>query len=352
MSHRPSKISRLLERRPAGLYCLQGDFYIDPVSPVGRAVITHGHADHARPGQGHVLATPHTIDICEIRYGEDHFANHTQKQRYGDTIRIKDVNVTLYPAGHVLGSAQVLIEGQGERIVVSGDYKRQSDPTTKSFEVIPCDVFITEATFGLPVFKFPNPEDEIHKLITSLHTFTDQHHLIGSYALGKAQRIIALIRKTGYDKPIYLHGALEKLCRYYRDVGVPLGDLIPASKMDKTLDHEIVMAPPGALKDRWARRFGDAVISGASGWYQVRVRARQRGVELPMVISDHADWPDLQRTILETGCERVLVTHGQEDALVHWARSQGLDAEALSIASYSEDEQEEVASYTTKETSV
>jgi putative mRNA 3-end processing factor len=330
----------LLVPTPAGLCCPPGGFYIDPLRPVEKALITHGHSDHARPGHGAVLATRETLDMMAIRCGDD-FARRTQAVRYGATIDINGVSVTFHPAGHVLGSAQICVERDGLRIVASGDYKDVPDPTCPPFEPIRCDVFITEATFGLPVFRYGDPADEIAKLMNSVALFPERAHLIGVYALGKAQRVIALIRAAGYDKPIYLHGALENLTRYYISRGIELGELRLARTATKAeLAGAIALCPPSAVKELWARRFPDPVASFASGWMRVRARARQRGIELPLVISDHADWGGLTSTIRATGAGEIWVTHGEEDALVHWCGTQGLAARPLRLVGYGEEEAE------------
>ena len=204
----------LLTPTPSGVCCQTGGFHIDPTRPVDKAVITHGHSDHARPGHGAVLATQETLDMMRLRYGEN-FAGSTQVAKPGETLTLGGATVTFHPAGHVLGSAQVAVECKGLKIVASGDYKDAADPTCAPFELVPCDVFITEATFGLPVFRHGDAAGEIAKLLHSVAVFPERAHLVGAYSLGKAQRVIALIRKAGYDKPIYLHGAMEKITRYY-----------------------------------------------------------------------------------------------------------------------------------------
>ncbi len=333
----------LLVPTDAGLACPAGGFLIDPVRPVERAVVTHGHADHARAGHHAVMATADTLDIMAVRYGED-FCRTRQPVRYGERVAVGDVAVTFFPAGHVLGSAQVLVERGGFRAVVSGDYKRQADPTATPFELVPCHLFVTEATFGLPVFRHPEAAREVDKLVQSLALFPERPHLVGAYALGKAQRVIALLREAGHDGPIHLHGALERLTRFYGEKGVDLGALVPVKGLSaKELAGTIVMCPPSSLSDRWAQRFGDSVSAFASGWMRVRARARQRGVELPLVISDHADWEDLCTTIVETGAEDVWVTHGQEDALVHWCETQGIRARPLRLVGYGEEEEADAA---------
>jgi len=332
--------SDLLCASPAGLYCPPGDFYIDPVKPVRRALITHGHSDHARAGHGAVMATSETLKIMALRLG-DGLSSTRQEARLGETVAIDGVEITFHPAGHVLGSAQVAVEKDGMRIVASGDYKRRLDPTCRAFEPISCDVFITEATFALPVFRHPDDRAEIAKLLASVAQFPERTHLVGAYALGKAQRVIALIRETGYDKPIYIHGALQRLCELYGEDGVDLGPLEPATlERGRKTDFAgtIVVGPPSAFADRWARRFADPVSCFASGWMQVRQRARQRGVELPLVISDHADWDDLCTTIQETGAGEVWVTHGREEALVRWCELAGIRARPLHLVGYEEGE--------------
>ena len=232
------------------------------------------------------------------------FAGSTQAIGYGETVRFGDVAVTFHPAGHVLGSAQILVERAGLRIVASGDYKDQPDPTCAPFAPVACDVFISEATFGLPVFRHGDPAGEIAKLLRSLALFPERAHLVGAYALGKAQRLIALLRGAGYDKPIYLHGALETITRYYAS-RFDLGDLRLVRDAKKAeLAGAITLCPPSALNDLWTRRFPDPIACFASGWMRVRARARQRGVELPLVISDHCDWDGLTRVIPATGRSR------------------------------------------------
>ena len=313
-----------------GLYCAAGDFYIDPHSPVDRAVVTHGHADHARPGHDHVLATPETTRIMQVRLGEA-AAGRFQSLSYGESLRIGAAEVSLAPAGHVIGSAQVVITHGGERAVVSGDYKRRVDPTCTPFEVVPCDVFVTEATFGLPVFRHEPDHSEIARLLASLEHVSERSHLIGVYGLGKCQRLIALLRQAGYDKPIWLHGALVAMCDLYGELGIALGDLRQVSDADGALAGEIVLCPPSALNDRWSRRMAEPLVVLASGWMRVRARARQRGVELPLVISDHADWPELIATITETQAEEVWVTHGREEPLVHQLELMGRRGRALAL---------------------
>jgi len=321
-----------------GLYCEPGNFYIDPPRPVGRALITHGHADHARSGHAHVLATPETIDIMKVRYGAN-CAGAFQAAELGHAQTINGVTVRFVPAGHILGSAQIVLEYDGRRAVVSGDYKRAADPTCRPFELVPCDVFVTEATFALPVFRHERADDEARRLIQSIASNPDRTHLLGVYGLGKCQRMIALLREEGYDAPIWLHGALVGLTALYQNLGIDLGDCRPASTAaDTELKGALVLCPPSALMDRWSRRMGeDPVRAFASGWMRVRGRARQRGVELPLIVSDHADWPEMIDTIVETGAEDVWVTHGRDDALVHQLNLMGRRARALALVGYEDD---------------
>jgi len=339
----PIRPDLLLHPRPEGLYCPAGDFYIDPLRPVARALITHAHSDHARPGHGAVLATRETLDIMALRLGEG-FCETRQIAPLGSSVAHHGVDIRFHPAGHVLGSAQIAVEYQGTRIVVSGDYKRTPDPTTPAFEPVPCDVFVTEATFGLPVFTHPDPMGEISKLLASLMRFPDRAHLLGAYSLGKAQRVIRLLRLAGHDAPIFLHGALEKVTAYYVSQGIDLGDLrkvvgVPPAE----LGGRIILCPPGSLSDLWSRRFPDPVTAVASGWMRIKARARQNGAELPLVISDHADWPELIGTLPETGAGEIWVTHGQEDALCHWCGLNGIAARPLRLVGYGDESEGEPA---------
>jgi putative mRNA 3-end processing factor len=328
----------LLRNTPEGLYCPPGDFHIDPVRPVARAVITHGHSDHARAGHGTVLATPETIAIMRARYGED-FAGATEALAYGATVKRDGVGVTVVPAGHVLGSAQAVLRWKDIAIVVSGDYKRRHDPTCAPFEPVRCNVFVSEATFGLPVFRFPPAQDEVAKLLRSVALFPDRTHLVGAYALGKAQRIIRLLREAGYDRTLYMHGALAGMNALYEAHGIDLGPLAAATDAARnTLPGEIVIAPPSAIADKWARRFADPIPAFASGWMMVRARARQRHVELPLVVSDHADWDELTETITELAPDELWITHGSEDALLRWSELNGITAHALDIIGYEDED--------------
>ncbi|MGE0419355.1 MAG: ligase-associated DNA damage response exonuclease [Acetobacteraceae bacterium] len=324
---------------PAGLYCEPGGFFIDPVRAVPRAVISHAHSDHARPGHDAVLTSAETLALMRSRLGDGGAGRTRQALAWGEVVTIGDVRVWLSPAGHVLGSAQVAMEYRGSRAVVSGDYKRVADPTCAGFEPVACDVFVTEATFALPVFVHPPPDQEIRRLLDSMALFPERTHVVGCYSLGKCQRVIALLRRGGWDGPIWLHGALVSMCDVYRACGVGLGDLRPATAASKSdLKGAVVLAPPGSISDRWSRRMEDPVVALASGWMRVRQRAKSRGVELPLVISDHADWNELNATLDEVGAPEVWVTHGREEALIHAAGLRGIRGRALRLVGYGDED--------------
>lgn len=334
----------LLRPTPAGLYCPPGDFYIDPVrEAVDRAVVTHGHADHARAGHGSVMATPETLKIMAVRYGEG-FAGRTQALGYGESVEVNGVQVAFAPAGHVLGSAQVIIDYRGLRMVATGDYKRRRDPTCTPFEIVPnVHVFISEATFALPVFRHPDTAGEIGKLLASLKAQPERTHLVGAYSLGKAQRVIAHLREAGHDDPVFIHGAVKALCELYEKEGIALGPLEPATLEkgqrgeSERFRGQIVIGPPSSFTNAWARRFPEPLTAFASGWMGVRQRARQRGVELPLIISDHADWDELTTTVRDVDPEELWITYGREDALVRWAELEGRRARPLHLVGYDEE---------------
>ena len=308
--------------------------------PVERALITHGHSDHARAGHGAVLATQETLDMMRLRYGAN-FAGSTQAIALRREAEARRREVSFHPAGHVLGSAQICVAANGTRVVASGDYKDVPDPTCAPFELMPCDAFITEATFGLPVFRHGDANAEIAKLLRSVALFPERAHLVGAYSLGKAQRVIALIR-AGRLRPADLparrdgeHHALLRLARHRsgraaRWCATPRRPSSPARSRS---------ARRPSLQDRWTRRFPDPVSAFASGWMRVRARARQRGVELPLVISDHADWDGLTATIAATGASQIWVTHGAEEALVHWCTLRGLEARPLGMVGYGDEDE-------------
>ena len=339
---RERQVNSWLRPTPDGLCCEPAGFYIDPTRAVDRAVITHAHADHARPGHRHVLATRETLALMRVRM-DDEACQTRQELRLGEALEINGVRLTLQPAGHVLGSAQAVLEYQGCRAVISGDYKRQPDPTCAPFIPVSCDVFVTEATFALSVFVHPPPEHEIGELLASLELFPERTHVIGCYVLGKCQRVIALLRQAGWDRPIWIHGSLAPLCEAYEQLGVRLGDLrLATAAARRELAGQIVLAPPAAVADRWARRLTDPVVALASGWMRVRQRAKSRGVELPLIISDHADWPMLNATIDEVGAPHIWVTHGREEALIHAVGLRGKIGRPLHLLGYDEEAEGEV----------
>ena len=334
-----ARLGSWIESHPEGIYVRPADAWIDPTVPKAKAMVTHGHSDHARGGHQSVLATPETLAIMECRYGPQ----HGQPIVYGEGLRVGEVEVTFVPAGHVLGSAQIVLTHVtslgAEKIVVSGDYKRRSDPTCACFVPVPCDIFITEATFGLPVFRHPETGSEIDRLLHRLHSDPSRCVLVGAYALGKAQRIITELRARGHDQPIYFHGAIERLNQLYESFGVKLGELRhTASATKQEMAGHIVIAPPGALNDRWSRRLPDPVTAMASGWMRIRQRARQSNIELPLVISDHADWDELTMTIGELEPREVWITHGREEALKHWCTTHQIKACELNLVGYEDED--------------
>jgi putative mRNA 3-end processing factor len=323
--------------QPSGIYLPLADCWIDPSRAVAKALVTHGHADHARGGHGAVWATPETLAIMDLRYGE---AGASAPMPYGAQVDIGgQITASWHPAGHVLGSAQILLERAGERVVVTGDYKRRADPTCVPFEPLPCDVLVTEATFGLPVFIHPPIASEIAKVLDALATNPDRCVLIGAYALGKAQRVIAELRAAGHADTIYLHGAMIRMCELYAEHGVDLGSLMPVADVPKdVIKGAVIIAPPSALNDRWSRRLPDPITAMASGWMRIRQRAVQRNVELPLIISDHCDWVELTETIRELSPSETWITHGREEALLHWCATHQIKARALELVGREEEE--------------
>jgi putative mRNA 3-end processing factor len=317
----------LVIQRPEGLYCPAGDFHIDPWRPVARAVITHAHADHARTGHGHYLAAQDARHVLRARLGDIAL----QTAAYGETVEINGVRVSLHPAGHVLGSAQVRIEHGGRVWVVSGDYKTGPDATCAAFEPVRCDVFITESTFGLPVYRWP-ADAAVFGAINdwwAANAAAGRASVLYCYAFGKAQRILASV-DAGIG-PIVVHGAVEPLNAAYRATGVTLPATLRVSEVDdKTLYRRaLVLAPPSAAGTPWLKRFGEHADGFASGWMQLRGARRRRALDRGFVLSDHADWPGLQQAIAASGAQRVIVTHGQVPVMVRWLREQGLQAEAF-----------------------
>ena len=315
----------LVVLRPEGLYCPAGDFHIDPWRPVTRAVITHGHSDHARIGMGEYHAAAPGLPILQWRLGEQVYHPHD----YGEVFTLGDARVSLHSAGHVLGSAQVRIEVDGEVWVASGDYKRQHDPTCAPFEVVPCDVFITEATFGLPIYRWPDTGDVARDIVAWRDECAARGEtaILYCYALGKSQRLLAELA-AHTDRPAFLHGAVDNGVQVYRAAGIPMLATIPVAETPRDRDElagELVLAPPSAAGSSWIRRFRNAQQGFASGWMRIRGNRRRRNYDRGFVVSDHADWPALLQTVRQTGARRIIATHGAADALVRALNEDGID---------------------------
>jgi putative mRNA 3-end processing factor len=310
----------LVELNDNGLYCEAGDFYIDPWRPVDHAVITHGHSDHARLGAGKYYASKPSEPILRHRLGQE---INLHALEFGEVMRRGEAKVSLHPAGHVLGSAQVRIEAGGQVWVISGDYKRTNDSSCEPFEVIPCDVFISEATFGLPVYAWPQTSEVAQEIYDWWTGYEDGPSLLFAYAFGKTQRILAELCSLT-DRTIYLHGACAPLTKIYRDSGIKMARtaLVSEQPKDFKFTNELIIAPPSAHRSAWMKRFKSPQTAFASGWMQIRGNRRRRGYERGFVISDHADWKDLISTILSTGAKRVLLTHGNTEALERYLREE------------------------------
>jgi len=318
----------LLEVTEHGLYCAAGDFHVDPWGPVARAVVTHGHADHARRGSRAYLAAPSGLPVLRLRLGRD---ARLEALPFGEERRLGDATVSLHPAGHLLGSAQVRIEHRGEVWVVSGDYKTDSDPTCEPFEAVPCDTFVTESTFGLPVFRWPAQATVLAAIDAwwRENAAAGRASVVFAYALGKAQRLLA-----GVDSsigPLVVHGAVRACVDAYRAAGRALPAVHAATTLPRErLVRSLVIAPPSAQGSPWMRRFPGASTAFVSGWMHLRALRRQRRVDRGFVLSDHVDWPGLLGAVAATGAARVGVTHGYTGPVVRWlAERSGLDAWAL-----------------------
>jgi putative mRNA 3-end processing factor len=323
--------------RKEGLYCVPGQFYIDPWRPVERAVITHAHGDHARGGHQHYLAAQPGVNVMKSRLGPINITGLA----YGEQVVHNGVTVSLHPAGHVLGSAQVRMEYRGEVWVASGDYKVEADRTCTPFEPVRCDTFITESTFGLPIYRW-QPEQQIFDDVNAWWAANAEQgraSVLLGYSFGKAQRLL-----SGLDPsigPIIAHGAVQTLNQVYRDEGVWLPSTVMVGDVPKSeIGKSIVLAPPSAAGSPWVKRFGDFSDGFASGWMQLRGARRRRGVDRGFVLSDHADWPGLLEAITATGAQRVIVTHGSIAVLVRWLQAQGLQASGFDTE-YGDDEAED-----------
>jgi putative mRNA 3-end processing factor len=327
----------VLQETDLGLLCPDGGFYIDPWQPVDRALVTHAHGDHARAGNHAYLCTPGTAVLLRRRFGAD---VTIESVAYGQTVTLGSVRVSFHPAGHVLGSAQIRIEGREGVWVVAGDYKRAADPTCEPFEPLECHTFITESTFGLPIYHW----DETGAVIADILAWWNANRHAGKtsvifcYTIGKAQRLLAELQQLT-DTPVYVHGMLMGMIEAYREAGVPLPDVRPVIEREgstrgrtKPLAGELVLAPLSARGTPWMRRLGTHSDAFASGLMRVRGVRRQRAYDKGFVISDHADWPALLQTISETGAERVLATHGHAESLARYLRSHGLDSGIIRTA--------------------
>lgn len=318
----------LVQMRPGGLYCAAGDFYIDPWRPVANAVITHGHSDHARAGMGTYHTAAPGLPILRWRLGEQDAVPHA----YGETFTLGSARVSLHPAGHVLGSAQVRIDVGGEVWVASGDYKRQADPTCAPFEVQACDTFITEATFGLPIYRWPDTPEVAADIIAwrAECAVRGEAAILYCYALGKAQRVLAEVAALSQET-VWLHGAMQAGLDIYRDAGIALGHTAMVADAEPGFDFAgaLVLAPPSAAGSPWLRRFKRAQQGFASGWMHIRGNRRRRNYDRGFVVSDHADWPALLRTVRETGARRIIATHGNTDVLIRVLNDEGIATEAF-----------------------
>lgn len=321
----PQGLLRVTEQ---GLYCEAGDFFVDPWKNVDRAVITHAHSDHAQSGSRSYLAASAGSNLLRTRLGDD---AQIQTVDYGVPVTINGVRVSLHPAGHILGSAQVRIEYKGDVWVVSGDYKTEADATCAPLEIVPCNTFITEATFGLPIYNWPAQAATIDKINRwwQLNKEQGKASLVYCYALGKAQRLLSAIDTT--IGPVFTHGAVERLNNQYRVSGINLPDTTFVSQVEKAKEFQgsLVLAPPSAMGTVWLRRLGNVSTAFASGWMLVRGARRRRSVDRGFPLSDHADWQNLNRVIHATGAEHILVTHGFAAVMVRWLRECGINADLL-----------------------
>jgi putative mRNA 3-end processing factor len=318
----------LIRASDRGLYCAAGGFYIDPWRPVERAVITHAHGDHLRAG-----SAEYHLASAGLRIARHRLPAHARVRAfdYGESFEFGDTRVSLHPAGHVLGSAQVRIEHAGRVWVVSGDYKRDADPTCRPFEPVPCDVFISEATFALPAYRWPDTGTTALQILEWWHSNRERGlaSVLFAYALGKAQRVLAELSKLTADS-VFVHGAVAGLVDAYREEGVEMLRTLPATVAgDTDYAGALVLAPPSAAGSPWIRRFGEHRTGFCSGWMRIRGDRRRRGYDRGFVLSDHADWPSLLRTFRETGAKRILLTHGYTDAMCRYLRDQGVDASAV-----------------------
>ncbi|MBD1918593.1 MULTISPECIES: ligase-associated DNA damage response exonuclease [Cyanophyceae] len=325
----------LITVRPEGLYCEKGDFYIDPWRGVETALITHAHSDHARSGSTQYIATAQSEGILRRRLGED---IQLQGVAYGAPIKLGETWVSFHSAGHVLGSAQIRVEHRDEVWVVSGDYKRGADPSCAPFEVVPCDTFITEATFGLPIYRWESGAETTRQIYDWWQGDPERPSILFCYAFGKAQRVLSELTQLT-DRPVYVHGAIHVLTEIYREQGVAMVPTICTSEMPRThtFTGDLVLAPPSGHRSSWMKRFKHPQTAFASGWMAVRGARRRRGYERGFVLSDHADWPGLIQTVKDTGAKTVYVTHGQSDVVSRYLQ-ESLNLEAMPLKTLFEGE--------------
>jgi putative mRNA 3-end processing factor len=317
----------MLRLTDAGFHCARGDFYVDPWKPVDRAVITHAHGDHAVAGCGAYMCAREGASVLYARIGME---ASVQAVDWGTRVSMGGVHVSFHPAGHIRGSAQIRIESSGDIWVVSGDYKTEPDPTCSAFDVVRCNTFVTESTFGLPIYRWLPQADVFAQMIQwwRSNAADGRASIVYGYSLGKAQRVLAGLQ-SALAGPVYAHGAIQRMNAVYRDSGVALTDTIHAATLPRGHDFagSLILAPPSAMGSTWSRRFGDASTALASGWMQVRGARRRRGVDRGFALSDHVDWTSLLGVIEATGAQRVWVTHGHRDPVVRWLRERGLQAD-------------------------
>ena len=312
-----------------GLYCQAADAWIDPLRPVPRALITHAHADHARSGSGQYWAVDSSEAVLRQRLGRE-ITLHAMP--YGRSFRLNQANISFHSAGHVLGSAQIRLEVNGEVWVVTGDYKRCHDPSCVPFELVPCDVLITEATFAMPIYRWQSGEAVATEIRNWWQGDRSRPSLLFCYSFGKAQRLLAELHAIGVEEEVLLHGAVETVTRHYRQAAIPMTPSRPVSELPRkeSLAGRLVLAPPSAHRSAWMRRFQSPQTAFASGWMAVRGARRRRGYERGFVLSDHADWQGLLNTVRQSGASKVYVTHGQSDVFARYLQeSEGIDAEPL-----------------------
>lgn len=322
-------MNALLTLSDAGLYCPAGDFYIDPWVAVDQALLTHAHGDHAYPGSRRYLAAAPGLGLLKRRLGEQ---APIETLVYGESRRIGEALVSFHPAGHILGSSQIRIEAEGQVWIFSGDYKRDLDPTCPAFEPVACDVFITEATFGLPIYRWDPTEKVIGEILRwwEGNVRARRASVLYAYSLGKAQRLLAELARFS-DRMVYVHGAVESMVQAYREAGVKMAatEKVGESQRGRSFAGELILAPPSAFGSRWMKRVAPASTAFASGWMRLRGTRRRRGFDRGFAMSDHADWPSLLRTVRESGAKKILVTHGSGDALVRYLQESGLEASML-----------------------